>query len=845
MRRWNGKRVWLVASLVGLLAVGTWPAVYGWMAQRETEAEQLLPASSFLVAKMEGRTAPGLQAAYEETAEYDAFYASGLAQIFSNTLDFAEDQDFTGALAKFREVYNNLADHGMLVTAYLPEEHAPPIPGMVIVLPENGHWTPEAAVLLEQAAREQGVVVETLAMKGRKIARCDVPALPGLELGLWQEGSHFVLAFGLGVIDHVIDCAAGERPNITTSKKWTQFRDHQVDFTAGSLVWCDWQVVREYYGDFPVPVPGPNPVAVKDIVALLGLDQLKQLEIRSGYKGKSLWSESTYAGLGNPDQQLTLQDLPPLPSKFTSFAAMRVDSSQFFNTLIKQGGKAAQLMGEEDQWNAVLSQLPALLGFDPDQDFLRHLGNVVCVYDDANGGVFGMGAALCISLKNPEAVQAFLSAQMDRLEALEEEGEVDWPIHPVRIEKNGSELIVLELHSDEEAFTMQQGALQVVDKWLVIGYMPQSVDAFRMRVSGVLPRWQPTAEHTEAFAELPQKFTSIAVMNPRESYQTLMNWTTLLLPFLQVGMQQSGLFEESAELPFYIEDFPPPERVAHPLFPNVFVSYVDERGTHSVARSSTNGLPLPGGNDGLGALAVTGVVAALLLPAVQSAREAARRTQSRNNMKMIGLAMHNYHDTFGHFPQGTVPNEDLKPEQRLSWQYSILPFVDQAPLYEGIAKDQSWNSEANKRWAKERLNIFQDPATAVDDNEEFAPTHYVGMAGVGKDAPLLKKGHERAGVFGYNRVTRMRDITDGTSNTIMIMSASDKHGPWMQGGPSTIRGLTQKPYINGPDGIGSPYPGVGLALMADGSVRTVSENIDPKVMENLVKIADGNPIGDF
>jgi hypothetical protein len=687
----------------------------------------------------------------KKTAEYDAFYASGLSQIFSNTLDFVEDQDFTGALAKFREIYNDLAAHGLLISAYLPEQHAPPIPGMVIVLPENGHWVPEAAVLLDQIAQEQGVFSETLTMKGRKISRFDVPALPGLEFGLWQEGPHFVLAFGVGVIDLVIDCAAGERPNVTSSEKWTQFRDQQVDFTTGNLIWCDWQVVREYYGEFPIPVPSPNPVAVKDIVALLGLDQLQQIEIRSGYKGKALWSESSYAGLGNPDQQLTLQDLPPLPSKFTSFAAMRVDSSQLFNTLIKQGGKAAQLMGEEDQWNAVLSQLPAMLGFDVDQDFLRHLGNVACVYDDANGGVFGMGAALCISLKNPEAVQAFLSAQMDRLEALEEQGEVDWPIHPVRVEKNGAELIVLELHSDEEAFTMQQGALQVVDQWLVIGYMPQSVEAFQMRVSGVLPRWQPTAEHEEAFAELPQKFTSIAVMNPREGYQTLMNWATMLLPFLQVGMQQSGLFDDAADLPFYIEDFPPAERVAHPLFPNVFVSFVDERGTHNIARSSTNGLPLPGGNDGLGALAVTGVVAALLLPAVQQARTAARQTQSKNNMKNIALAIHNYHDTFGHFPQGTVPNEDLKPEQRLSWQYSILPFIEQSAMYEQIDKGQSWNSEANKDWAEVRLNVFLDPATELDADDEFAPTHYVGMAGVGKDAPFLQKGHERAGIFGYNR----------------------------------------------------------------------------------------------
>jgi hypothetical protein len=72
---------------------------------------------------------------------------------------------------------------------------------------------------------------------------------------------------------------------------------------------------------------------------------------------------------------------------------------------------------------------------------------------------------------------------------------------------------------------------------------------------------------------------------------------------------------------------------------------------------------------------------------------------------------------------------------------------------------------------------------------------------------MLPVTSNRAGVFGINRKTRIADIKDGTSNTIMTTEASGQFGPWIAGGNPTIRSLTKKPYINGPDGIGGPFTG--------------------------------------
>jgi prepilin-type processing-associated H-X9-DG protein len=134
----------------------------------------------------------------------------------------------------------------------------------------------------------------------------------------------------------------------------------------------------------------------------------------------------------------------------------------------------------------------------------------------------------------------------------------------------------------------------------------------------------------------------------------------------------------------------------------------------------------------------------------------------------------------------------------------------------------------------------EEPAT------EPAKTHYVGIAGVGKDGPTLPVTSPKAGIFAYNRETKLRDILDGTSNTLIVTEATGKSaGPWAQGGPSTIRAFTTNPYVNGPDGIGGPYPGGINAAMADGSVRFLSEKTDPKVLEALATMRGGEVIGDY
>jgi prepilin-type processing-associated H-X9-DG protein len=279
------------------------------------------------------------------------------------------------------------------------------------------------------------------------------------------------------------------------------------------------------------------------------------------------------------------------------------------------------------------------------------------------------------------------------------------------------------------------------------------------------------------------------------------------------------------------------------LFENISIAQVAADGVTYTSRTSLPSAPFTGAVDGGTAFTTTAVMTALLLPAVQQAREAARRTQSQNNLKMIMLALHNYHDTYQAFPEGTQPNEKLKPEERLSWQAKILPFLDQQVLFSQIDFEEGWEDPANAKALMTQIPVYRNPS-ALDQPSTYATTHYVGIAGLGKDGPELPATNPRAGVFAYDRATKIRDITDGTSNTIAVTDGKD-HGPWGAGAHPTMRALTEKPYINGPDGIGGPHAGGINAALADGSVRFISENIDPTVFEALTTISGGEVVGGF
>jgi prepilin-type processing-associated H-X9-DG protein len=220
-------------------------------------------------------------------------------------------------------------------------------------------------------------------------------------------------------------------------------------------------------------------------------------------------------------------------------------------------------------------------------------------------------------------------------------------------------------------------------------------------------------------------------------------------------------------------------------------------------------------------IAVIGVLVALLLPAVQAAREAARRASSANNLKQIGLAMHNYADTHKTFPARAIFDNSGKP--LLSWRVQILPYIEQQELYQEFRLDEPWDSEHNKKLIPRMPATFHNPSTALRPGM----ADYLGVSGKGL-------------MFDGNKGRSFREIRDGTSNTIVVVEVDPNRAvTWTK--PDDWEYNAARPL----DGLGNAHPGGFSALMADGSVRFVAKTIDAKVWRALLTIAGGESVGGF
>jgi len=309
-------------------------------------------------------------------------------------------------------------------------------------------------------------------------------------------------------------------------------------------------------------------------------------------------------------------------------------------------------------------------------------------------------------------------------------------------------------------------------------------------------------------------------------------------------------------------------------------------------------------------VAIIGILIALLLPAVQAAREAARRLQCTNHFKQVGVAMHSYHVSHGTFPPGglfwrssagprclPLGNPSGVHYNGLGWSAMILPFMEAGNIYDRLDTDSTdWLTQPNYTVGGEVIPVYLCPSDPQGDElvkvtnanpndrpsneEDFARSNLVGVCDTEDftcDGTLTTVGlwgrqlhstviRDANGMMAERQGCRIREVTDGTSNTFMI-------GEVCGGGPGTHRGHSwitggradTREGINGPHtptggqftpdqpgyiaygrvtGLGSYHPGGCHCLLADGSVHFVNENLPVDLMAAYTTKAGGEIVQD-
>ncbi len=300
-------------------------------------------------------------------------------------------------------------------------------------------------------------------------------------------------------------------------------------------------------------------------------------------------------------------------------------------------------------------------------------------------------------------------------------------------------------------------------------------------------------------------------------------------------------------------------------------------------------------------IAIIAVLVAILLPAVQQAREAARRSTCKNNLKQIGIALHNYHDVYGMFPPGHMDTYtdyvSAGARHHFSWMTSLLPMLEQNAIYDLIdfeAVSLTTNSNLNPIYYSAGtvdIPVFlcpSDPVPRMDPN--LAPTNYMGSQGNRCNC----RAKDCDGVFGHSSYTPMSWITDGLSQTIAVgetlkgdldpntvndnyiftntsgsnaadvttcqsvyPNAADRATVWIAGQPqynimATIRPPNDKNFDCIAPNYGctnfaarSAHKGGAQLIFCDGSVHFISENIDKGTYQALGSRDSGDIPGEY
>ena len=776
---------------------------------------------------------PGLgdrRDAWEQTAAYDAMVSSGLLK----TLRSYVDQQFIGKLRgndkeqvgfvaeKLEEAGRWAVENGAAAGVWFDPQSMPQ-PVVAVILPQ-----PQTVIeFLEGVADELGPSGEAFSREGAGY-RFNLDGNDGVSLLV--DGDRLIASDSMASCEALKKHIAANRAPVSGHPLYMQGEGQTL---LGGFV--DLELVQQIAANMK---QGENEPTFGELASLGGLGTLTGIQWRQHFDGELIRTKARVNTNGSPEGavkiklsgKMSLDDVPPVPANTPGFACSRVDVAAIAADVKERVLNLADKYNEPGDGNREdlerqYAELTEELGFDPIAEALPAFGDLVGLFDDASGGPLSPPTHAFISVRDKAKIVEVVNTLIEKSGV-----------------ENGNDVAIarqsLETH-DVLSITPKGSPVSIIfglsDDWAVIGPNPMSVNSFFERVASREAGWQASDELLAANPELGGDFVSMTYIDTAQTWQRGMMYTQMAFPMIGAALKQ----------PLPPPMLPSASRLGQKMSPNVIVITGDDSGAE--IHGTTSAPPFPLGSSVAGGIALPAIGMGLVLPAVGQARTAARRSQSKNNIKQIALGAWNYHDTWENFPAASVDESADKEDDELSFYYSMLPFLDQKPLYDSIDENKGWNDPANRPFTSQPIEALIHPKFSGERHMTFddefneveikAPTYYRGNGGL-----ALEGEPEKAGIFRHGKPLSVASVKDGTSNTIMVFDSADPV-EWADGG-AAAHTFTEEPEIGWGEVGGIEVGGLNVG-MTDGSVRFLSESIDPEVFKKMLTSSGNEVIDEF
>jgi hypothetical protein len=554
-----------------------------------------------------------------------------------------------------------------------------------------------------------------------------------------------------------------------------------------------------------------DPMASK-VLDGLGINKLKSFAAVSGLDKTGMHSMSmvttdgTPTGLFDliPDKPISLSDFKGVPASAVNATVVRFDLAYLYDKALKTADQVdPNVRGQVEQ---TLAAVEPQLGFSVKADLLEGLGDTWSFYASGTepGVSFVPGFLITASVRKhaglAKALEVVVAAAKGALTGAGPRAPFSIQDFSARNEK-GYRIVFNNL-----PVPVQPTWVLTKDQ-LIVGLSPQLVST---HLAGTAKGSLADNEHLQAAFQWNSKPLLVSYSDPKPGLQSIYTLINTFGPVMLGQLSRQGIN-------FNLPPLPPVSDIEQHLLPTVTTMGRTSNGW----KTESHGV-IPSGIE-IGPAAVA-IGAALLLPAIQQAREAARRSQSMNYLKQIGLAFHNYHDTYRVFPPAASMDKAGK-KKLLSWRVHILPFVGQAALYQQFHLDEPWDSEHNKQFIKQIPPVYVSP-------------NHADLGKEGKTIYLVPTGEGAA--FEGKDGRGIREFVDGTSNTILGVEAHrDAAVIWTK--PDDLELDFKNPLKN----LKSARNNGFTALFADGSVRFISDAIDVNTLKALFTRGGGEAVNNF